>query len=206
MKLYTYDPAPNPKRLQAFIDYKGIEIETQQIDLGSQEQLGDAYRAINPACTVPFLVTDEGVGFSDVIAMVVYLEDKYPEKPLLGTTAIERAQVMAWNLRLMTTLGMPIADVFRNSNPHFAGRAQPGPLDVEQLPELAERGQKRLDHTLPSIDAHLANSPWLAGELFSFADIELVVFLDFMGWIKRGIPDDCANLKAWEARARAELA
>ena len=28
MKLYTYDPAPNPKRLQMFIDYKGIDIDT----------------------------------------------------------------------------------------------------------------------------------------------------------------------------------
>ena len=28
MKLYTYDPAPNPRRLQLFLDYKGIALDT----------------------------------------------------------------------------------------------------------------------------------------------------------------------------------
>ena len=49
MKLYTYDAAPNAGRLKLFLDYKGIELDTvQQVDLGTQEQLGDAYLAINP--------------------------------------------------------------------------------------------------------------------------------------------------------------
>ena len=32
MKLYTFDPAPNPQRLKMFIDYKGIEIDTAQVN------------------------------------------------------------------------------------------------------------------------------------------------------------------------------
>ena len=137
--------------------------------------------------------------------MVVYLEDKYPEKPLLGTTAIERAQVMAWNLRLMQGLGTAVAEVFRNSVKGFVGRAQPGPLDVEQIPELVERGNKRLDHTLPWLDSELADRDWIAGDTFSFADIEMLVFIDFMGWIKRQIPADCSHLQDWYGRARTEL-
>ena len=39
MKLYTYDPAPNPRRLQLFMNYKGIDIETTPVDLASGEQL-----------------------------------------------------------------------------------------------------------------------------------------------------------------------
>ena len=41
MKLYTYDPAPNPRRLALFMKYKGIELDTAQIDIGTAEQLGE---------------------------------------------------------------------------------------------------------------------------------------------------------------------
>ncbi|MDH3994416.1 MAG: glutathione S-transferase N-terminal domain-containing protein, partial [Gammaproteobacteria bacterium] len=55
MKLYTYDPAPNPRRVALFMQYKGIEIDSQQIDMMKAEQLTDEYRQINPECTVPAL-------------------------------------------------------------------------------------------------------------------------------------------------------
>ena len=42
MKLYTYEPAPNPQRLANFLKYKGIEIETQQIDMLAQSQIRNA--------------------------------------------------------------------------------------------------------------------------------------------------------------------
>ena len=46
MKLYTFDLAPNARRLQLFLNYKGIELETQQIDLGSLEQHGEEYAVL----------------------------------------------------------------------------------------------------------------------------------------------------------------
>lgn len=52
MKLYTFDPAPNPQRLKMFIDYKGIEIDTAQVNFQEGEQRTDAYKAVVP--TVPF--------------------------------------------------------------------------------------------------------------------------------------------------------
>ena len=48
MKLYTFDPAPNPARLGMFMQYKGITLDTVQIDLGAEEQLSEAYLAIVP--------------------------------------------------------------------------------------------------------------------------------------------------------------
>ena len=60
MKFYTYDPAPNPPRVQMCLDYKGIELETIQVDMMTAEQLGEDYRRINPACTLPALLLDSG--------------------------------------------------------------------------------------------------------------------------------------------------
>ncbi|MEH6634326.1 MAG: glutathione S-transferase family protein [Halioglobus sp.] len=206
MKLYTYDPAPNPKRLSFFMQCKGIEIETQQIDMMAAEQLGDDYRAINPDCTVPALVLDDGTVLTEVIGICVYLEALYPEKPLLGSTPLEKAQVISWDHKLFAGMMMAIAGMLRNKGEGFRDRALPGPLDVPQVPELVERGRLLLSDILPRLDAHLATSTWLAGDTFSLADIDLLVGLGFMGWVKHSIPEDCIHLKAWLERATAYLA
>ncbi len=52
MKLYSFDIAPNPRRVGLFMTHKGIAIETINVDLGKKEQLMDDYLAINPEGTV----------------------------------------------------------------------------------------------------------------------------------------------------------
>ena len=205
MKLYTYDPAPNPRRLELFLTWKGIEIETQQVDLMTGEQLGDAYRAINPECTVPAPVLDDGTVLTEVIGMCTYLEALHPDKPLLGSSPQEKAQVISWCHRLFAGLMMPIAGMLRNRSEAFRDRALPGALDLPQIPELVDRGVLMLGHMLPRIDAHLENNTWLAGDNLSFADIDLLVGIDFLAWVKQSVPEDCTHLQAWYQRAAAEL-
>jgi len=206
MHLYTFDPAPNPARLTMFMDYKGIAIETTQIDLGKEEQLGPAYRAIVPEATVPALVLDDGTVLSAVIAIVHYLESKYPERPLLGRTPEERATVLNWNHRLFAEVYGPIADVFRNAHPSYVNRALPGPLDLAQLPELVGRGKTRLEDSLTVLDAALAHSAFLAGAHVSFADIDLLAALDFAKWGAKMTPDESLqNLHRWREEARDAL-
>ncbi len=142
MKLYTYDPAPNPQRLALFMKYKGIEIETQQIDMMAGEQLGDEYRAIVPERTVPALVLDDGTVLTEVIGICTYLEALYPEKPLLGTTPLEKAP----GDQLGLTKCSPCCS-WRSprlcATAVLASRAAPCPatLDLEQIPALVERGK-----------------------------------------------------------------
>lgn len=205
MKIYTYDPAPNPQRLALFMKYKGIEIETQQVDMGAAEQLGEDYRAINPDATVPALVLDDGTVLSQVIGQCVYLEELYPEKPLMGMNPLEKAMVISWAHKLSHGLGGAIASVLRNSKKGFVDRALPGPLNLPQIPELAERGRSQIAFWLPQLDAHLARSTWMAGDNFTFADIDLYTTIGFLGWIKESIPGDCEHLQAWHERAGAEL-
>ena len=130
MKLYTFDAAPNPARLKRFMDFKQIELDTTQIDLGVDEQLGDAYQAIVPEATVPALVLDDGTVLSAVIAIVQYLEERFPDKPLLGGTPEARAATLNWNHRLFTEIFSPIADAFRNAHPKYKDRAQIGRAHV----------------------------------------------------------------------------
>ena len=205
MKLYTYDPAPNPRRLTLFMQYKGIELDTQQIDLGTAEQLGAEYRKINPECSVPALLLDDGTVLTEVIGICVYLEALNPDKPLLGTTAKEKAQVISWDHHLFANVFSAIASILRNRSTAMVNRALPGPLDVPQIPELVDRGNLQLAHMLPKLNSELSDRPWLAGDNFSFADIDLLVCVDFMAWVKHSIPEDCSHLRAWYESAKAEL-
>lgn len=206
MKLYTFDPAPNPRRLALFLKLKGIEIDTQQIDLMAGEQFTEAYRRINPMSTVPALVLDDGTLLTEVIGMYTYLDAQYPENPLMGTTAVERALVISWCHRVFGGLMLAIAGVMRNRSKSFANRALPGALDLPQIPALVERGLLQVNHILPELDAHLASSTWLTGDTFTAADIDLLCGIDFLAWIKASVPAECTHLNAWYQRATAKVA
>lgn len=207
MKLYTFDAAPNPARLDMFMQYKGITLDTVQIDLGTQEQLSDAYRALVPEATVPALILDDGTVLCAVIAIVHFLEEQFPNKPLLGRTPDERARVLNWNHRLFSDVFGAAADAFRNGHPNYVDRALPGPDNVAQLPELVERGRARLAQGFAMLNEALAITPFLAGEHFSFADIDLLAAIDFAKWGARMTPDESLeHLHRWRAEAKAALA
>ena len=206
MKLYSFDAAPNPARLKLFMDFKQIELETTQIDLGTDEQLGDDYRAIVPEATVPALVLDDGTVLCAVIAIVHYLEERFPDRPLLGRSPEARANTLNWNHRLFTEIFSPIADAFRNSHPKYKGRALPGVASVIQLPALAERGQIRLTEGFDMLNRELAQRAFVAGPDFSFADIDLLVAIDFAKWAARVTPDPALqHLSCWRDEARHAL-
>jgi len=206
MKLYTFDAAPNPARVALFMAYKGISLETVQIDLGKEEQLGDAYRALVPEATVPALVLENGAVLSAVIAIVHYLEEVFPDKPLLGRTPEERALILNWNHRLFGEVFSAIADTFRNAHPNYVDRALPGPVNVAQLPELAERGRMRLTEGFSMLNNALTSKTFLAGDRVSFADIDLMVAIDFAKWAARMTPDESLqHLHRWRVDTKAAL-
>ncbi|MGD9861945.1 MAG: glutathione S-transferase family protein [Pseudodonghicola sp.] len=197
MIFYDCSTAPNPRRARMFIAEKGLQIETRDISIARGEQLTPEFLQMNPRGTIPVLVTDEGAVLAENLGIAAYLEARFPEPPLLGTTPVERGEVMMWNAIVEQQGGMPIAEVLRNTNPHMKGRAIPGPQNFEQIPELAERGRARVALFFDMIEERLGQSPWLAGERFSLADITGFVFIDFARVIKTRIPEGNAATRAW---------
>lgn len=205
MKLYTFEMAPNPRRLSLFMAHKGISVETINVDLGKQEQFAQEYLLINPNATVPSLVLDDGTVLTDVVASCDYLESLYPDKPLLGTTALERAQVLGWMHKVFFEGLMPIAEILRNQGDQFKHRALAGSLDLEQVPELVERGKLRLAEFFKMLERQLLDRDYIVGAGLSQADIDAMVACDFARWVKESIPEDCPHLKAWHERVNMEL-
>jgi glutathione S-transferase len=83
MKLYQSDTSPNSRRVRIFLAEKGVSMPIVPVDLGAREQFSDAYGAINPRRVVPTLMLDDGTAIGEVPAILCYLEETYPEPPLL---------------------------------------------------------------------------------------------------------------------------
>ena len=195
--LYDCATAPSPRRARILLAAKGIVFETVQIDLRAGEQLGEAYRKINPQCTVPTLRTEEGVLLTDNAAITAYLEAQYPQPPMMGVTPQEKAEIASWHWRIEFEGFLPIAEALRNSSPAMANRALPGPVDYAQIPQLAERGMARVRQFLIDLDARLEGREFIATQQFSVADISAVVAVDFARVIKVRPDERHPHLLRW---------
>jgi len=203
VKLYDCKTAPNPRRVRIFLAEKGIELPTVQIDLRKGDQFTPEFRAINPECTVPVLEFDDGRRIGEVVAICTYFELTRPQPPLMGVGAQDQAIVAAWQHRCEREGLWALADAFRNATPGLKGRALPGPDDYEQIPALAERGRARALRFFEKLDKELASREFVAGERYTIADISALVLVDFAGWIKLTIPEDCRHLRRWHAAVSA---
>ncbi|NEX64766.1 glutathione S-transferase family protein [Noviherbaspirillum galbum] len=195
--LYDCATAPSPRRARLFLAEKGVPHETVEIDLRSGEQMGEAYRRINPQCTVPALRTEEGALLTDNAAIAAYLEARYPEPPLMGRTPQDKADIASWQWRIEFEGLMAVADAFRNSSPAMVNRALPGPANYPQIPELHERGLARARQFFTALDERLAGRDFIAADQFSIADITAVVTVDFARVIRLKPAEDLPNLKRW---------
>jgi glutathione S-transferase len=197
--LYDCSTAPSPRRARILLAEKGVAHDTVPIDLSRGEQLGDAFRAINPACTVPALRLEDGQLLTDNAGIAAYLEARFPEPPLMGRTPAEKAEIASWNWRIEFEGLMAIAEALRNSSPAMAGRALPGPVNIEQIPELAARGLARVQRFFDDLDAHLRGRDSVAASGFSIADITAVVAVDFARVVRVKPGDQHTELRRWRA-------
>lgn len=198
MPLILYDcaTAPSPRRARILLAEKGIAHETVQVDLRTGEQLSEAFRAVNPLCTVPVLRTEDGLLLTDNAAIAAYVEAMYPQHRVLGISPAEKAEVASWNWRMEFEGLMAVAEAFRNGHPAMANRALPGPNDYPQIPALAERGMLRVQQFFEMLNTRLAEREFIATDRFSIADITAVVAVDFARVVKAR-PEAHPHLMRW---------
>ena len=197
--LYDCATAPSPRRARILLAEKGVAHGTVQVDLRTGEQMGDAYRRVNPHCTVPALQTGEGPLLTDNAAIAAWLEARFPEPALLGVTPAEKAEVASWNWRIEFEGLLAIAEALRNGSPSMANRALPGPVDYAQIPALAERGRARTQQFFATLEAHLADRDFIATDRFSLADITAVVAVDFARVVKVKPGEQHPHVQRWRA-------
>ena len=92
MKLYTYYRSQASFRVRIALNLKGIAREDSFLHLEKGDQFAAAYRAINPQMVVPTLI-DGDIKLFQSLAILEYLDEKYPEPPLLPADPQARAWV-----------------------------------------------------------------------------------------------------------------
>lgn len=92
--LYDYYRSSAAYRVRIALKLKDVEYESRQVDLRSDGQKSEEYRALNPQGLVPMLEI-EGHRLTQSLAIINYLDIRYPVPPLIPAAAAERAHVVA---------------------------------------------------------------------------------------------------------------
>jgi len=204
VKLYSWDIAPNPRRVRIYLAEKGIAVPIEDAGLPGKPVLRPEFLERHRHRRVPLLVLDDGTEIGEAMAICRYFETLHPEPPLMGRDAKDRALVEMWE-RLAEWEGMhAVSEFFRNSKRSFSGRALAGSATaIDQIPALADRGRQRMALFYERFEAQLAGRPFVAGDAFSVADITTMCTIDFANFCGLGIPEGCANLRRWHAQVSA---
>ena len=191
MRFYDCKTAPSPRRARIFIAEKGIQVETIEVDLRSGEHLKEEFVALNACGTVPVLQLEDGTCLNSTTAIWHYLDAEYPNPP------IDRGRVadLQWHIEMGGFMAM--AEYLRNSAQGFKGRALTGPINYDQIPALAERGKQRIERFLAEVDDLVGEKPFVAGDAFTVADIDLLVLIDFAAWRKLVLAEDAIHARRW---------
>lgn len=198
MILYDYPKAPNPMRVNLFINEKKIEIKRKIVDLSKHENLKNKYLKLNPWGTVPFLVVKKKV-IAESIAICKYLDSLSPSSPnLFGNNPIEIATIEMYRRKIEFDGMQSAGEAFRNSAKSFKDRAFAGTEKISQIPELINRGKIRTEIFFNFLNKTLKNNKYVAGNKFSIADIDAYVTLSFAKWIKIDGTNKRKYVKNWK--------
>jgi len=95
LTLYSYWRSTTSYRVRAALHVKGVPFETVAVDLLSGAQKDARYAQMNPGQGVPTLVLEDGSVLTQSLAILDYIEARWPELPLLPADPVARARVQA---------------------------------------------------------------------------------------------------------------
>ena len=189
MKLYSSKLAPSPLKVLIFLKEKGVfdHVEVIDLDLAKLEHKTPEYKAIAPNSRVPALKLDDDTIILETTAICRYLESLYPEPNLFGENPIEIASIEMWYSRVTYELVVPLMHGFRHTHPHMS----------QMENQNQEYGLAQRELAVKSLDVYdkiVASREYIAGERFTYADIQMVTSLQFLVRLNRLDISDYENL------------
>lgn len=162
IKLYDFKSSPNCQRVKIVLAEKHLHYEVEPIDLRAQQQKTPDYLKLNPYGKVPVLTDGDTVLYESCI-INEYLDEKYPDPPLLPKNPAARAKA-----RILIDYGMA----------HFDGPYQKLRMELlkdakEQNQQVIEGAKGELKKLLQRFESEIGEKPYLAGE-FSLVDADLL--------------------------------
>ena len=130
---------------------------------------------------------DDDTIILETTAICRYLESLYPEPNLFGENPIEIASIEMWYSRLTYELVVPLMHGFRHTHPHMS----------QMENQNQEYGIAQRELAVKSLDVYndiIASREYIAGERFTYADIQMVTSLQFLVRLNRPDLKDYNNL------------
>ena len=203
MKLYMVPLAPNPTKVMLYIAERaelGTDMNIDQIVVNTVKgrHKEPEHLARNPFGTVPTLELDDGTYLVESLAIIEYLEDKFPDGALLGTSPEERGHARdverVVDLRLAGPMGQH-------------GHAVNSPLGYPKDEAKAAATRAAMQAPLDYLEDLMSDGrPLLLGDHVSIADCTLQASLQFMRYVEVDVFDDRPLLRAWDENYRARPA
>lgn len=162
IKLYDFKSSPNCQRVKVVLAEKNLAYEIVPIDLRKKEQKHPDYLKMNPYGKVPVLTDDSTVLYESVI-INEYLDEKYPDPPLMPKDPAKKAKA-----RILVDYGMAHFD-----SPYQKLRTELMKEAKEQSQPIIDGAKGELRKLLARFEDELGDQPYLLGD-FSLVDADLL--------------------------------
>ncbi len=162
LKLYDFKSSPNCQRVKVVLAEKNLPYEIVPIDLRKQEQKTPEYLKLNPYGKVPVLTDDTTVLYESLI-INEYLEEKYPNPPLMPKDLGRKAKA-----RILVDYGMAHFD-----SPYQKLRMELTKDPKEQNQQVIDSAKSDLKKLLQRFENEIGDQQYLMGD-FSLVDADLI--------------------------------
>jgi glutathione S-transferase len=160
IKLYWGSGSPFAWRVMLTLEVKGLAYESKLLEFSNGEHKTPAYLQLNPRGKVPTLKDGEFV-VNESLAIMSYLDRKYPEPPLFGKTPEETGLIWRFLTECEAYLVSASDKVVR---PIFFGKG------LDRVDEI-QLGAQTVRQEFTQLNERLAGHHWLVGESITAADI-----------------------------------
>ena len=203
MKLYVFQVAPNPTKVRLYVAEKNalgdeLPVEEVPVNIPEGEARTPEFLTKNPHGQLPVLELDDGRCFAESLAIIEYLEDRFPEPPLLGDSPESRLAARQMERYIDVGVMMPIGQ---------AVHATRSPIGLPPNPPVADAANQRADRTLAYIDEVLSDGrPFVMGEQPTVADCTLAAALQFGRYGRLSCVSAHERVVAWDENYRSREA
>jgi glutathione S-transferase len=162
LELYWGSGSPFAWRVMLTLEVKGLDYESKLLEFSKGENKSPEYLKLNPRGKVPTLKDGDFVVYES-LAIMTYLDRKYPAPPLFGDSPEETGHI--WRL-ISECESYLVSAGDKVVRPIFFGKG------LDKLDEIQQAAQT-IRQELTTVDEQLAHSNWLVGEQISAADISV---------------------------------
>jgi len=162
LELYWGSGSPFAWRVMLTLEVKGLDYESKLLEFSKGENKSPEYLKLNPRGKVPTLKDGAFVVYES-LAIMTYLDRKYPTPPLFGNSPEETGQI--WRL-ISECESYLVSAGDKVVRPIFFGKG------LDKVDEIQQAAQT-IRQELTTVDEQLAHSNWLVGKQITAADISV---------------------------------